>query len=318
MLPPIPLSVLDQNPRFHQLYKDISTSRLNPDASSRLIKQQRAQTEVEKQLLVVRKESLQKDLLQDALYSIANQLQSLPLEVRTSCLIVAGQLRGGLSATEMAMLKDVLDDFTKNASAIAAAISKELQQQATRIAALLASDDGRDAPPPDAAQLAANAAKVLAQNGAAAQKIAQLRARVTDLSNQIAAVHREILEASVRILEQTLHGSVARGLRAKAEHFAVVAKGLDLKIKILDVSDPLRSNSDLRDALEFYGEHLGDEKRRYETKLREMQNEVEGYEREKGMAEIGKRFAELLVKGNDVKAEIARLQAQEDPAGGVD
>ena len=218
----------------------------------------------------------------------------------------------------MAMLKDVLDDFAKNAAAIAAALSKALRQLATRLAALLAADEGRDAQPADVGQLAASAAKVLAQNAAAALRIAQLRARVSDLSNQIAAAHREILEASVRILEQTLYGSVSRGVRAKAEHLAVVAKGLDLKIRILDVSDPLRSNSDLRDALEFYNEHLGDEKRRYEAKLKETQNEVEGYEKEKGMAEIGKRFAELLGKCNDVKAEVARLQAQEDPAGGVD
>jgi len=318
MLPPIPVSVLDQNPRFHQLYKDISTSRLNPDASSRLIKQQRAQADIEKQLQVLRKESLQKDLLQESLTTIANQLHDLPLEIRTSCLIVAGQLRGGVSAAEMAMLKDVLDDFAKNAAAIAAALSKALRQLATRLATLLSADEGRDARPADVGQLAASAAKVLAQNAAAALRIAQLRARVSDLSNQIAAAHREILEASVRILEQTLHGSVSRGVRAKAEHLAVVAKGLDLKIRILDVSDPLRSNSDLRDALEFYNEHLGDEKRRYEAKLKETQNEVEGYEKEKGMAEIGKRFAELLGKCNDVKAEVARLQAQEDPAGGVD
>jgi hypothetical protein len=48
MLPPINPAVLERNPRFRALYQDLSNSRLNPDGSSRLIKQQRAQAEVEK------------------------------------------------------------------------------------------------------------------------------------------------------------------------------------------------------------------------------------------------------------------------------
>jgi hypothetical protein len=36
---------------------------------------------------------------------------------------------------------------------------------------------------------------------------------------------------SVRILEQTLHGSVARGMKARAEHLSSVARGIELKVK---------------------------------------------------------------------------------------
>jgi diphthamide biosynthesis protein 3 len=48
MLPPVAPIVLDRNPRFKSLYQNLSTSRLNSDASTRLIKQQRAQADVEK------------------------------------------------------------------------------------------------------------------------------------------------------------------------------------------------------------------------------------------------------------------------------
>ena len=48
MLPPISPAVLEKNPRFKILYQDLSNSRLNPDGSSRLIKQQRAQADIEK------------------------------------------------------------------------------------------------------------------------------------------------------------------------------------------------------------------------------------------------------------------------------
>jgi diphthamide biosynthesis protein 3 len=48
MLPPINPVVLERNPRFKLLYQDLSNSRLNADGSSRLIKQQRAQADIEK------------------------------------------------------------------------------------------------------------------------------------------------------------------------------------------------------------------------------------------------------------------------------
>jgi diphthamide biosynthesis protein 3 len=61
--------------------------------------------------------------------------------------------------------------------------------------------------------------------------ISSTRARITDIADHIHSTHRDILEMSVRILEQTLHGSVARGLKARAEHLSSVAKALDFKIR---------------------------------------------------------------------------------------
>jgi hypothetical protein len=48
MLPPIAPSVLESNPKFKALYTNLAGSRLNADASTRLIKQQRAQADIEK------------------------------------------------------------------------------------------------------------------------------------------------------------------------------------------------------------------------------------------------------------------------------
>jgi hypothetical protein len=55
--------------------------------------------------------------------------------------------------------------------------------------------------------------------------------RITELGDQIHAVYRELFEVSVRIIEQTLHGSVARGGKARAEHLASVARGMELKLQ---------------------------------------------------------------------------------------
>lgn len=316
MLPPIPPSVLERNPRFSQLYKDISTSRLNSDASSRLIKQQRAQADIEKQVQALRKEALQVHLLQNAFLHIMNQL---PAEIRMSCYMVAGQLRGSLHPTELEILNEIIEPFNSNIKTIALAISQRLKCLSTSMASLLAAEEGREVKASDLTQLPTNSAKLLSQNSASAQKIAQLRTRITDLSDQINSTHREILEASVRILEQTLHGSVARGMRAKAEHLAIVAKGLDLKIRILDAGDPLRVSGELRSALQEYGGHLGDVRRKMEARVVQLERELGDYESEKGMVEIGRRFAEVLGRCEDVKREIERLEERrEDSAGGVD
>lgn len=57
MLPPVAPAVLERNPRFKALYQNLATSRLNSDASTRLIKQQRAQADVEKVRYDVRRAS---------------------------------------------------------------------------------------------------------------------------------------------------------------------------------------------------------------------------------------------------------------------
>lgn len=67
------------------------------------------------------------------------------------------------------------------------------------------------------------------------------RMRITELGDQIHGVYRELFEVSVRIIEQTLHGSVARGGKARAEHLASVAKGMELKLQYVHLVLNIRS-----------------------------------------------------------------------------
>jgi hypothetical protein len=102
---------------------------------------------------------------------------------------------------------------------------------------------------------------------------------------------------------------VARGVRAKAEHLAVVSKGLDLKIRILERSDPLISDRELGEALEAYEERLQDLKRKQEVSLRQLEEEINAYESSgTGMTEIGSKYAELIGKCESVREEIRKLE----------
>lgn len=46
MLPPVDPSILQQNPNFSTLYKDLCTRKLNPDGSTRDTKKQRIHDEI--------------------------------------------------------------------------------------------------------------------------------------------------------------------------------------------------------------------------------------------------------------------------------
>ena len=96
---------------------------------------------------------------------------------------------------------------------------------------MISVDQDQDIKDPDINQLTARVAALINSIITQSTAISATRNRIVDLADQIQAVHREILEVAVRILEQTMHGSVARGIKARAEHFAAVAKGLDLKIR---------------------------------------------------------------------------------------
>jgi len=48
MLPPIDFSTSDRNPRFKALWNDLSTTRLNPDGTSRVARKQKQQDDVRK------------------------------------------------------------------------------------------------------------------------------------------------------------------------------------------------------------------------------------------------------------------------------
>jgi hypothetical protein len=86
---------------------------------------------------------------------------------------------------------------------------------------------------PPAKQLPANVSALLNVLSSQVAAIASTRARIADLMDALAATNREALESGVRVLEQTVHGSVSRAAKARAENAGVVAKGLELKIKFV-------------------------------------------------------------------------------------
>lgn len=123
-----------------------------------------------------------------------------------------------------------------------------------------------------------------------------------------------------------MHGSAARAARAKAEHLAAVAKGLELKLSVTMLSAVAREGEkgDLEAAVEGYGAWLKREREELEhrkvvaeVRLREFE-EVGGAGAGAGaaakrggvMREIARRYAEVEEEIARVEAELGRLEVR--------
>jgi hypothetical protein len=103
---------------------------------------------------------------------------------------------------------------------------------------------------------------------------------------------------------------VARGVKARAEHLSAVAKGLDMKVRILAKSDPLLGNQELVEAVRAYDAQLDLTLKELDQRASEIEKEVEGYESAgRGMEQIADRYAQLLKKKGELQAEVIRLKS---------
>lgn len=139
--------------------------------------------------------------------------------------------------------------------------------------------------------------------------------QLADVATSTAVINRELLQLAVRILEQSIHGTVSRAMRAKSEHLATVSRGMELKLAIIGhEANPTNPSAVAAD------EGLGKATQQYAVELRQLNANASGdfsaaeaklkdyASAGKGMSDIARRYAELEVEITEVKDEIARLE----------
>ncbi|KAJ9665553.1 putative alpha-1,6-mannosyltransferase mnn11 [Coniosporium apollinis] len=148
--------------------------------------------------------------------------------------------------------------------------------------------------------------------GAVSSKTSTLalkRTALADLASAVLATHRQLLETGIRILEQTMHGAVARGVRARAEHLAVVAKGMELKLRI--IMQTQAPDEGLLSALEVYTSHLAATTKALLAREKAAKGTLQRYEAAgPGMEDIATRYARVCKEIGAVKGEIERLEGK--------
>ena len=76
----------------------------------------------------------------------------------------------------------------------------------------------------------------------ARQALLDSRGRIVALACEVLNAHTACLDIGIRTLEQTIHGSVARGTRAQAEHLSTVAEGVGGKSQYVPSIRPIPSS----------------------------------------------------------------------------
>jgi len=149
------------------------------------------------------------------------------------------------------------------------------------------------------------------ESQSARAQIAASRLELTASLTSLHKLYREVLESSIRVLEQTIHGSMSRGIKAKADYLATVADGMSKKLQ-LQHSQLLQQaySADMQTWVKERAEELEEETRVVRRKIREHEETLEKYGAHKGaMRVMARESLEIKREIEKVMADLQRLEA---------
>lgn len=128
------------------------------------------------------------------------------------------------------MLSDDLIHFLNHVLPIGEALSSELSQSALHLRKIAYPEALQDThtKPPDLTYLVQTRRTGLAL---ARETLSDTRLKLAMAASSVLEIHRDVVETAIRALEQTKHGSIARGIKAQTEHLAIVAESMDAKLR---------------------------------------------------------------------------------------
>ncbi|KAK1055194.1 hypothetical protein LTR74_015844 [Friedmanniomyces endolithicus] len=304
MLPPIESSVLVANPKFEVLYRDLCGNKLNENGSSKLdVKAQKERDVLRQELYRIRLEDARREVIRASLEDSAYRDDSLPDDLRELVALAAAMLGGEVWDEDSGLVNAELESFNTHTTSIGRAISERLNEDASTLRQLLGIENHRSAT--SITQTIQNL-----QSSTSTSQIQLDRSRLALAGNveHFHALQRQILESSIRILEQTIHGSVARSTKSKTEYLAIVAEGMNKKVGLQHTQlMQLFYSSDVQEALRNQADTTRMECTTLRAKVRDAEGKLEEYRAVKGMQGIAKEYAEILKVSEKVKEETARL-----------
>lgn len=139
--------------------------------------------------------------------------------------------------------------------------------------------------------------------------LTQHRLQLAQEASKLHELDRQVIERSIQILEQTIHGSVARGARAKADYLALVAEGMSKKVSLQNGQLLSQIYSPIfQEALANKSRELESQRSLTKRRLREVEERLEEYKNAKGMDDVVKEYAEVLKETEKVREDIARIE----------
>ncbi|KAK3696035.1 hypothetical protein LTR37_018177 [Vermiconidia calcicola] len=306
MLPPVESAVNSSNPKFEALYNDLCKNKLNTDGTTKLdAKAQKERDGLSEELRKARIDTAKRSLITSGLQDLFYRPGSLPEDLQELVAVIAALLEGQIAEEDRDLLRDDLVKFKQNIKPISIALSKLFQQDANSLAAIIDPDD-----PPPVDNLPSQIKDL--RTSIATSKATASRSRL-ELAQEVSSLHstyRQAIETSIRILEQTIHGSVARSTKAKADYLVLVAEGMSKKLSLQhgQLMSQLYS-SEMQEVLRTKAEEIETRSRTTKRKVREAEEKLEEYRKAGGgLKGMAMEYAEILKESERVKAEVARLQ----------
>lgn len=187
---------------------------------------------------------------------------------------------------------------------LAKALSRQLEQDTDALAQLVASDSARSMN-----ELPAGITTLLGDTAVSRENLAHARLALAQEVAKLHELYRQVIQFSIRVLEQTIHGSVARGTKAKAEHLAVVAEGMNKKLH-LQYGQLLQQmySPDMQESLRAKSQQAEAETMVLRRRIREAEEKLAEYRHARGMKDMVREYAEILTETERVRDEVERLQ----------
>ncbi|EME49094.1 hypothetical protein DOTSEDRAFT_49423 [Dothistroma septosporum NZE10] len=274
MLPPVQPEILSANPKFNALYRDLCVHKLNSDCTTKLdAKAHKEHDAMRGELEEARVDRAKQSLVKSYLHTVSFRGDDLPEELQGLVSIIAATLQARLSKEDAFLLRDDVEKFKDNIALIALVVSHAAAEDITALARIHSpqqASDWRDIPARirDMQNTIASADTIIAAS----------RSEVAHEASNLHALYRRVMEASIRLLEQMLHGSVARSTKAKADYLSTVAEGMSRKLQLQQhqLLSQVES-SDLQDVLRAKSDELEGESLALRRRIRELEDRLADY-----------------------------------------
>lgn len=197
----------------------------------------------------------------------------------------------------------------ENIALIALVVSHAAAEDITALARLLTSSPADKAL--DWRDLPSRIQKLQDDSSQTLSAITTARLSLIHETTALHASHRQALDLSIRTLEQTLHGSVSRATKAKAEYLATVARAMSAKTQVQLNSLLGQTQSDeVRGALQAKVGELEREGSVLRRKVREKEQVLEEYRGQSGIEGVAGEYAQVLKEIERVKEDVQRLETR--------
>ena len=237
--------------------------------------------------------------------TLPSRVSTLPDELH-ACIDLASALLSGQipDPSDREILSGDITVFLDNIDIIASAISSQLETVTKHVCAIAAPPS----PPAPASLPAAAEALTKAATLDLPHELATARTELTNSLTSLLALHKHTLETSIRILEQTQHGSLARHTKARAELLQSRATLLGLQAKCYTFGHP--PPAEFVSALKEFRKSQGSGERALRDREALAKQSLRLYDQagEKGVRELAKRRAYLDAETRRIEKEIESLE----------